>query len=328
MLKSTNLKLGQKLTILLVLVFLGGIILSGAALSKILNRAAQNQITAQALILMETMNSVREYTNSQVRPELVERLATEFLPEAIPTYSAREVFEDFRTRKDHEAFFYKDATLNPINLRDQADAFETAIVERFRQQDNLEEISGFRSTPSGEIFYIARPFKVSQQSCLECHGAPSAALKSMIDRYGDQNGFGWKINEIVAAQIVSVPAAATFKIARHSLVMILGIVTVVFAIAILMVNLWLKRYVVRPINRMAMVAEALSTGDTEAKFGQLSNDEVGKLARAFNRMSMSIKMAMKRLEGANTRRRSSSPGRTSVIKDDRAVIQDNHSKEI
>ena len=87
MLKSLNLKLGQRLTILLLLVFLGGIIVSGAALSKILNRTAQEQIASQALILMETMNSVREYTNSQVKPELVERLATEFLPEAIPTYS-------------------------------------------------------------------------------------------------------------------------------------------------------------------------------------------------------------------------------------------------
>ena len=328
MLKSINLRLSQKLTILLLTIFLSGIIASGAALSSILNRTAQAQIASQALILMETMNSVREYTNNQVRPELIARLEKEFLPEAIPTYSSREVFEDFRTRKDHEAFFYKDATLNPINLRDKADAFEAAIVERFRQQDNLEEVSGFRSTPSGDLFYIARPFKVVEQSCLECHGTPGAALKSMIDRYGDTNGFGWKLNEIVAAQVVSVPAAATFKIARRSLMVILGIVTIVFAIAILVVNLWLKRYVVRPINRMAMVAEAVSTGDTDANFGKVSNDEVGKLAQAFNRMRMSLNMALKRLEGSKMRRRNSNSEGRNGVNNGRSSMQNSHLQDV
>ena len=296
MLKTTHLKLGQKFTILLLLVFLGGIIVSGVALSTLLTRTAQDQITSKALMLMETMNSVREYTSSQVKPELVDRLEAEFLPETVPAYSAREVFETFRTSQDYGDFFYKEATLNPSNLRDQADPFETIIVEKFRQQDNPKEVGGFRSTPSGDLFYIARPIKVGKQSCLQCHSTPSVAPKSLIERYGDEHGFGWELNEIVGAQIISVPAATTLKIARQSLVLILGIVTAVFAIAILMVNFWLKRYVVRPINRMAMVAEAFSTGYTEAEFDQLSNDEVGRLAQAFNRMRMSLKMAMQRLE--------------------------------
>ena len=327
MLKSIKLKLGQKLTILLLCIFLGGIIASGVALSSILNRAAQAQIASQALILMETMNSVRDYTNNQVRPELSHRLAEEFLPEAIPTYSSREVFENFRNRQDHEAFFYKDATLNPINLRDKADAFETAIVERFRRDNNLKEVSGFRSTPIGDVFYIARPFQVNKQSCLECHGMPGDALQSMIDRYGDTNGFGWKLNEIVAAQIVSVPAAATFRIARHSLAVILGMVTVVFAIAIFMVNLWLKRYVVRPLNRMAMVAEAVSTGDTDADFGRVSNDEVGKLAQSFNRMRMSLNMAIQRLGGSNMRRRNSTSGEANVMHNDYGATPGGHPQD-
>ena len=308
MLKTTNLKLGQKFTILLLLVFLGGIILSGAVLSSILTRSAQGQITSKALMLMETMNSVREYTSSQVKPELVERLNTEFLPETVPAYSAREVFETFRASKEYREFFYKEATLNPSNLRDKADTFETAIVEKFRQQDNPKEVKGFRSTPSGELFYIARPIKVIKASCLQCHGAPSVAPKSMLERYGNANGFGWKLNEIVGAQIISVPAATTLQIARQSLVLILEIVVTVFALAIFMVNFWLKRYVVRPINRMAMVAEAISTGETETEFDQLSNDEVGKLAQAFNRMRLSLKMAMQRLERYRIGRYSSRPG--------------------
>jgi HAMP domain-containing protein len=87
--------------------------------------------------------------------------------------------------------------------------------------------------------------------------------------------------------------------------LILGIFVTAFAIAIILVYLWLKRLVVRPLNRMAKVAEAVSMGDTQAEFTQDSEDEVGKLAEAFNRMRLSLQMAMQRLERYREGRRSS-----------------------
>ncbi|PSN20430.1 histidine kinase [filamentous cyanobacterium CCP5] len=300
-----NLQLAQKFTLILMLVFVGGIVASGIALSTVLTRNAQAHLTNNAVMLMETMNSVREYTSSQVQPELVDRLNTEFLPETVPAYSAREVFEVFRVHPDYSEFFYKEATLNPTNLRDKADEFEAQIVERFRQEDFSGQVSGFRDTPAGEIYYIARPIRVSKESCLECHSSPSVAPATMIERYGSANGFDWSLNEIVGAQVISVPAERVLSAARQSLVLILGIFIAAFAIAIFLVNFWLKRYVVRPINRMVMTAEAVSMGDTAAEFTQTSNDEVGKLADAFNRMRTSLQMAMQRLDRYREGRRSS-----------------------
>ena len=301
---SRKLKLGRKFTILLLVVFTVGIALSGVALASMLNRNAQNEITSKALMLIETMNSVRDYTNTQVTPELVDKSKAVFLPQSIPTYSAREVFEKLRANEAYSEFFYKEATLNPLNLRDKADSFEKEIVERFRQNTNLKELRGFRSTPGGNLFYIARPFAVTKASCLECHSTPDVAPKSMIDRYGTANGFGWKLNEIISAHIISVPASTVVQNARQSFVLLMGLTVVIFATAIFMVNLWLRRYVVRPLNRMAKVAEAVSTGDTEAEFERLANDEVGSIAEAFTRMKMSLEMAMNRLEQYRTGRRS------------------------
>jgi HAMP domain-containing protein len=300
-----NLRLGQKFTLLLSLVFIIGILASSVALSSVLNRSAQAQLTTKALMLMETMNAVREYTSSQVGPELNDRLATEFLPETVPGYSAREVFETFRGNPVYSDFFYKEATLNPTNLRDKADPFETTLVEQFRQQQSTQEMSGFRQTPAGGLYYIARPIQISKESCLECHSTPQAAPVSMIERYGPDNGFGWQMNEIVGAQMISVPAVKVKQQARQALVLILGIFIIVFALAILLVNLWLKRWVVRPLNRMAMAAEAASMGDTEAEFTVESQDEVGKLADAFNRMRLSLQMAMQRLDRYREGRRKS-----------------------
>jgi len=297
-----NSKLGNKFTILLLFVFLWGVGVSGITLATLLERNAQNEIAAKALVLMETMNSVRDYTRDQIQPEFDRTLDSEFVPQAIGPFAAREVFERLRADKAYSEFFYKEATPNPTNLRDKADDFESAIVDRFTST-KLQELRGFRSLPSGDFFYIARPLAVTEPSCLECHSTPGVAPKSMIERYGTAHGFGWKLNQIIGAQMISVPASTLLKSARQSFVFIMSIIIGVFATAILMVNFWLKRYVIRPLNRMTQVAEAVSTGNTDAEFEQLSNDEVGRLAEAFTRMKTSLTLAMKRLENYRIRHR-------------------------
>lgn len=291
-----HLNLRPKFNLLLLLVFVGGITLSGVAFANALNQQAQEEISSKALILLNTMNAVRDYTSTQVNPELAPRLATEFLPETVPAYSAREVFEGFRQDKQYSEFFYKEATLNPTNLRDKADSFEADIVGRFRKQPNLQEQRGFRAAPGGDLFYIARPLAIQKASCLACHSTPEAAPASMIEQYGREHGFGWQLNEVVGAQIISVPANDIVNNARRSFLWLMGIVAVIFAIAIGVVNWLLNQFVVRPINQLAQVAEQVSTGKMDQEFQSYARDEVGSLAAAFNRMKVSLAMAMRMLE--------------------------------
>jgi len=294
MLKNLNLK--QKFTILLLVILTFGLSLSGFALSSLLRENAKQDISSTGVMLMETMSSVRKYTSTQVNPELADKLATEFLPQTVPAYSAREVFEILRKTKDYREFFYKEATLNPTNLRDKADGFEAEIVERFRNKSDLKEVSGFRSIPGGDIFYIARPLPISEGSCLKCHSIPEVAPQSMINLYGTANGFGWKLNEIVGAQILSVPANNVINKANQSSLLIILIVSTIFIVTILLVNLFLNRQVVMPLKRMTRIAEEVSTGHMEVEFEQMSNDEIGNLAKAFKRMQLSLEMAMKRIK--------------------------------
>lgn len=295
MVNLSTMKLGQKFTLMLMAVFLGGILMSGIALSRILNHTAQAELTGKALMLMETMNSVRQYTIDEVRPRLPEDSA-EFLPETVPSYSAHWVFETLQKNSDYQDFFYKEAVIDPTNPKDKADDFEVRLINSFQRAGSPADLEGFRSSPAGQLYYIARPIEIKQEACLTCHSTPDRAPKSMIQKYGDDHGFGWELNEVVGTQMISVPAQTVINTARRSLVIILAVFTTLFAIAIILVNLWLKRYVVRPINRMASVAEAVSTGDTNAEFIKWSEDEVGNLTDSFNRMRLSLQMAMKRLE--------------------------------
>ena len=300
-----NIKLGFKLNIFLGVLFLVVTLTIGTVLSRILYNHAEGIIIEKASLLIETMNSVRNYTNTQITPELSSRLETEslFLPQSIPSYSAREVFEDLRSNNKYDQFFYKEATLNPTNLRDKADRFETEIIQSFRQSSKLPDHDtsdlqqqGFRTVPGGDLFYIARPLIINEESCLRCHGDPQNAPKSQIATYGKDNGFGWKLNEVVGAQIISIPASQVVKQAQKLRWLIIGQVIGFLLVAILLLNLFLKFLITDPINKMSHLSKKLSTGDLDIEFEQKSKDEIGVLAASLNRLKVSLKMAMEMIQ--------------------------------
>ncbi|WP_026734194.1 c-type heme family protein [Fischerella sp. PCC 9605] len=294
--RDTN--IGTKFNIFLMLIFILSITLSGGVLSTVLQHTAQNEITSQAKILFQAVNSVRNYTQERVNPLLVARLETEaaFIPEAIPTFSVREVFENFRKSEEYKNFFYKDAAPNPTNLRDKADEFETKLVEEFRRNSKKKEDYGFRDLPEGKVFYIARPFIITEQKCLQCHSTPAQAPKSLLSSYGSEHGFGWKLNDIVAAQIVYVPAEEVFDSVRRSFSLIMGVLICIFAIILIVINVLLKKAVIQRIKSIANTAQKVSTGNMHVDFTENSKDEIGALAVAFNRMKSSLEIAMKLLK--------------------------------
>ncbi|SRR5579883_280841 len=295
-----NFRLSRKFNLLLFAVFIGAVILSGIAFSAILNRNAEREVATKATLLLKTMVSVRQYTLTQVNPQLAPALetATEFLPQTVPGYSAREVMEDLRKDPEYSDFFYKEATLNPTNLRDKADSFETELVQRFRGDTGLKELTGYRSSPAGDLFYIARPITITQEKCLRCHSTPQAAPKSQLTTYGSDNGFNWKLNETVGAQIISVPASGVIGNAHRAFLLFMGIVVAAFALVIVVINWLLRRSVIRPLDRIAKVANEVSMGNLDAEFDRQSNDEIGDLSTAFNRMKTSLVMAMNMLGGS------------------------------
>jgi HAMP domain-containing protein len=293
-------KLGSQLNLILVATLMIAMLIGGGLLSYILEINTEKEVANQAFLMIETMNSVRNYTSNQVKPELESRLATEtkFIPETVPAYSAREVFEQLRKKTEYRNFFYKEATLNPTNPRDQADQFETEITEQFRQNSELSELKGFRVDNGQEFYYIARPLAIQKASCLECHSTPEKAPANLINTYGSDGGFGWKLNEIVASQIISVPAATVYANARKLQILVLLVVVFFFIIAIVLTNLFVQKSVISPLKNMANLSSQISNQDVSVEeielFNQNSNDEIGILAKSLNRMILNLQMAIKK----------------------------------
>ncbi|MEM9266980.1 MAG: DUF3365 domain-containing protein [Cyanobacteria bacterium P01_F01_bin.13] len=298
---AKKITLGQQFTRFFTLLFLGGILLSGLALSQAMQQQAESEVASRAQMLTQTMNAVRSYTSDQIKPRLATELATDpnFVRETVPAYSAREVFETFRKSPEYSHFLYKEATLNPSNPRDQADAFESQLVETFRQDSGQTELTGYRIQDRQRLFYLARPLTIKKASCLECHGNPAHAPASLIKTYGDRNGFGWKLGETVAAQIIYVPANEVLARGQRYLGLVMAIVVSILAATVLLINRLLKRRVVQPLKQLTAVTRRLghdysiSAPTPERESIELSQvarrpDEPGQLAQAFQQMAQLV----------------------------------------
>ena len=72
-----NLKLGIKLNIILVVIFLSTIISCGSVLSHVLEKKVEREVSEKTFLAIETMNSIRNYTSDRIQPRLAPQLATE-----------------------------------------------------------------------------------------------------------------------------------------------------------------------------------------------------------------------------------------------------------
>lgn len=284
-----------KFNLAMLLVFAIGF---GAAIylvKSILLENAKQEVALKAKIMMEAARSMRAYTVEEIRPLLNQIKTNEFLSQTVPAYAATANMN--RLRKTYPDYSYKEAALNPTNPEHKAAAWEEDIIQYFRNYEDVKEYSGVRSTPTGQYLFLGRPFKITQEGCLVCHSTADVAPASMIKKYGSHNGFGWKLNEIVGAQIVNVPMAIPIARANATFNAFMIILGSVFAAIWLVLNLLLELIIIRRVNKIAAKSEEISKGNmTVPEFEQKGKDELSSLGHSFNLMYRSLSSAVKLLD--------------------------------
>jgi len=287
-------KLLVKFNVVLFLVFAMGLVTTGFVCRRLLQQNAKAEIMENARIMMEAAIAVRTYTSTQIRPLLETQMKYSFLPQSVPAYSANAYFSQLQ--KAFPAYAYKEATLNPTNPINRATDWEADIIEEFRKSRDKSEVIGERDTANGRVLYMARPMKVSSPACLTCHDTVEGAPRTMVEKYGPANGFGWKLNDIVTAQIVSVPMQLAAQRARGVFWTFMISLGGVFLLFILAINLLLIFLVIRPVNKLSSMASSVSLGNSDiTEFPVLGQDEIAELSVSFNRMGRSLLEAMKLL---------------------------------
>jgi protein-histidine pros-kinase len=269
---------------------------------------------------MDTALAMRSYTIHQVKPAIAESvqettaasasdqdvfrdlcakhgfaLKRVFHPQTVPAYSATELFMELR--KKYPDYVYKEATLNPTNPRNRALDWEEDIIKTFKNRPEMKFFDGERNTPFGRALYLAKPLRIEDKACLECHSTPTAAPKEMLQIYGSNNGFGWSLGDVLTAQIVSVPVSVPVQMAAEAFRRLIVSLVGVGLLTLLVLDALLYVTVIRPVSRFATRADEISKGQLDVpELPVRGKDEISVLAAAFNRMHRSVTAAMKMLE--------------------------------
>jgi protein-histidine pros-kinase len=285
-----------KFNLVLLGVFGLGLAVTAYVSWSLLQKNAREEVVRNADLLMEAALAIRSYTVDQVRPQLDLQLMRVFLPQSVPAYAATETLSQIK--KKYTDYSYKEATLNPTNPRNRAADWEADLVQEFKNRAHLGELIGERDTPTGRSLYIARPIKITNPACLPCHTTPEMAPPTMIKYYGPANGFGWKLNDIIGAQVVSVPMTLPIRNAQRAFLAFMGSLAAVFGLVFVVLNVMLSRMIVQPISRMSRAADDVSTGNFDIpEFAETGRDEIAVLGRAFNRMRRSLQKALSMIDG-------------------------------
>ena len=105
------------------------------------------------------------------------------------------------------------------------------------------------------------------------------------------------MNEVIGAQIVSVPMSVPIRRAEHTFRTFMLSLAAVFAVTFVLLNAMLHVMVIRRVTRLAAIADQVSLGHMDAgDFRTRSRDEIGVLTEALGRMKVSLVQAMKMLE--------------------------------
>ncbi|MFL6601508.1 MAG: DUF3365 domain-containing protein [Steroidobacteraceae bacterium] len=287
-------KLLVKFNLVFILLFLIGIGASGYISWQLLQKNAREEVAENARLMMSVALAVRAYTSQQIKPLLSTQMLYSFLPQSVPAFSATEVLNELR--KKYPNYGYKEALLNPTNPRDRAVEWEADIVNQFRNGQAKEQY-GVRATPAGPALFFARPLTITDPACLQCHSTVEAAPKPMVDVYGPANGFGWKFNETVGAQVVSVPTEVAYARAQKAFVTFMSSLVTVLVIIGLILNFLLWWMFVRPVTRISSLANRISLGELEAPDIEVrGRDEIHTLAESLARLRKSLAQAMQMLE--------------------------------
>jgi HAMP domain-containing protein len=287
--------LRTKFNLVMIAAFVIGLAVATFLAREITAEEAKRQVLNEATLLMRAGTAIRTYTQKEISPLLSEQMAVRFLPHSVPSWSAHTVLR--QVQKDYPDYSYKEAALNPTNPADRATAWEADIIAAFKRDGELKEFVTTRDTAAGQFLTFARPFRLTDRGCLGCHSTPAAAPATMVDLYGNGNGFGWVQGDVIGAQVVSVPMTFALTRANHALLAFVAALSAVFVVMLVAVNVLMHFFILKPMQRITALARDVSAGKPDVpEYPVKGKDEIASLGRSFNLMHRSLQNAMRMLE--------------------------------
>ncbi len=255
---------------------------------------ALDEAKVKSKIILNYAMATKKYMKTVQRPLVKELIESDrFYPELMSGFvTARGTFEIFK--KSSPQYTFKQATIDPLNPSNQADAEEIAFIDHFAKNPDKKSSEGIITKNGSDVFYFAKPIKVNSAGCLNCHGDPYDAPKDQVEIYGTESGYNWKLGDTVAAFIVYIPTADAIAAAKNLSYTLMSIGAGGIFLVLLILWFFLERSIVSPIVELAQRTNDFSLGeDLDTPITNKSKNEIGILAHAIERLRISLVKLLK-----------------------------------
>jgi len=279
---------------ILISVFLVSLIAGTGTFYVLLHDRAVRQAEDEARTLLAAALAVRAYTTDHILPKLAEQPAASFVEETVPSFAAQTVFRTLSGQA--KGYTYREPALNPTSPVDRASPFEVGLIRQFREHDDLKELTGVFDDGQQRLFYVAKPMRIVNPACLGCHSTADKAPPAMVARYGNTNGFGWQLNEVVGVQLLTVPVTAQLAwLIRLTAYLAAGLLAI-FLLCYWGLSTAMDTFLVRPMKSLAAAAESASlAGSPAVTVPPGAAAELTRIGAAIERLRRSVVRSLAQL---------------------------------
>ena len=279
----------KKFVMMMVFICLLGTSAIGAASYKLSEHNAIKEAKHKGEILFNHILATRQFFKNNQLPLIHELVAKDrFYPTLMSGFTVtRAIWDHFKS--ELSGYEFKQATLDPLHPPNKADSHELSLIGKFQARKDLKILEGVVDRGSKSFYYMAHPIGVDSKGCLRCHGNPADAPKDQIEIYGTENGYNWKLDDVVSTFIVYISIDEPLRAAKRTAIILFAAIGGSMLVALLIIGAIMDRTVVMPIVNLSARAEELSFGKDLAKRVDLPReDEVGELAKAIERLRNSL----------------------------------------
>ena len=183
------------------------------------------------------------------------------------------------------------------SVENQPDSYELSAIHVFKTGliQPPQKQAQFVETYEGNRYRYSVPIKVTE-NCMRCHGSPQDAPREVLEKYGDQRAFHYRIGDIRGIITVDLPVLSLSAASPILNPLSIGLIVLAFSLNFYL----LKRMIVDRIKTMTAKTEKMLhgglDGDLDEDYRKDSRDEIDKLYHALDVMKRSVRIAMEKLK--------------------------------
>jgi len=255
--------------------------------------AAQQRIETT----MAFVKASREYVRKTLRPKVYELLSAgctkeDFILEAqSSSFFTASIFS--MVNREIPDMNLRQVAINPLNPKNKPNDTEMWIIDYLRSR-NLKEYQGI-TFHNGQDYYIKAFAVIPKKSCLKCHGKVQDMPLAVRRIYKPQEDPNWPVGKVNGAVLVYVPFDKVMSEARMDGFINGGLAGGIFIFVSFILLVVLNKKVFKPVEALKDSVDKISKGKLEEKVPYISENEIGRLARAIERLRISMKKFMELL---------------------------------